>query len=353
MQECQVRTPSLYRGYHYLIVEPPLTLMHTTGALSSSGKQKDSLFSAATLVAHLSRPGYDGKIELDSNGDQTKGFDVEIFASGQRNSFDITLHSNGYLYATDNGPNFGFGQKSLGCSGEPSDNGGDPSEGDKLNLIEKDNYYGHSNRKRGEQDPRQCLWHSSAEQSDEEYTAPLTMLPSSTNGIIEWQTDHFEGKLRKHLILGRYKGGLYSAALSPDGRSVPKKEPSILVRKGGIGVVQGPDGTLYAARNDAGEVVYHSPDEAPSLDLEVKSTFPRRGPKEGGSLLRIYGENLTKFGNPRVTIGGKTCQTVGTNTDSRITCRLPSGSGKADVVVSAGSETVAFIGGYRYIRGSP
>lgn len=220
-----------------------------------------------------------------------------------------------------------------------------------MNLVEKDNYYGHANRKRGETDPRQCLWHSSSEQSDDEYTAPLTMLPSSTNGIIEFQTNHFEGKLRGHLILGRYKGGLYSIGLSADGRSVLKKSPDILVRKGGIGVAQGPDGTLFAARNDAGEVVYHSPDEEPSADLEVKSVFPRRGPNAGGSLLRIYGENLIEFGTPTVTVGDKNCEVVGSNTNSKITCRLPSGSGKADVVVSAGAETVAFVDGYRFIRG--
>lgn len=69
------------------------------GALSSSGKQKDALFSAATLVAHVFRPGFNGNVQYDSNGDYS-GNDVEIFASGQRNSYDITLHSNGHLYAT-------------------------------------------------------------------------------------------------------------------------------------------------------------------------------------------------------------------------------------------------------------
>lgn len=321
------------------------------GALSSSGKQKDALFSAATLVAHLSRPNYNGDIRYDASGDQISGFGVEIFATGQRNPFDITLHSNGNLYATDNGPNFGFGERSIGCSDDRSDRGPDPSEGDKLNLIEKGNYYGHANRKRGEKDPRQCLWRSNAQQSDGEYTAPLTILPSSTNGIIEFQSNHFEKKLRGHLILGRYKGGLYHIALSPDGRSVPKKLPTILARKGGIGIAQGPDGTLFSARNDAGEVLFHSPDEAPSLDLEVKSVFPRRGPESGGSILTVYGENLTKFGTPTVTVGGKDCPVEGSKTESKITCRLPAGSGTVDVMVSAGAEATAFLDGYRYIRG--
>jgi len=321
------------------------------GALSSSGKQEDTILSAATLVAHLSRPDYDGDVILDANGVQESGFGVEIFATGERNPFDITLHSNGKLYGTDNGPNFGFGERSIGCSNDSSDRASDPSEGDKLNLIERGNYYGHANRKRGQSDPRQCTWRSNAQKSDGEYTAPLTILPSSMNGIIEFQTDHFEGKLRGQLILGRYKGDLYHIELEEDGREVKRKLPSVLTRKGGIGVAQGPDGTLYVARNDAGEVVYHSPDETPSLDLEVKSVFPRRGPESGGSILSIYGENLTQFGTPTVTVGGKACPLEGLKTESKIRCRLPSGSGKADIVVLSGTETAPFLGGYRYIRG--
>lgn len=220
-----------------------------------------------------------------------------------------------------------------------------------MNLIEKGNYYGHANRKRGEKDPRQCSWRSNAQQGDGEYTAPLTIVPSSTNGIIEFQTNHFEKKLRGHLIMGRYKGGLYHIELSPDGRSVPKKLPSVLTRQGGIGVCQGPDGTLFSARNDAGDVLFHTPDEPPSLDLEVLSVFPRRGSESGGSLLRIFGENLLKFGTPSVTVGGKACPLVGSVSESKISCRLPGGSGKADVIVSAGSQSTPFLDGYRYIRG--
>jgi hypothetical protein len=79
--------------------------------------------------------------------------------------------------------------------------------------------------------------------------------------------------------------------------------------------------------------------------------FPRRGPEAGGSLLRIYGENLIEFGTPSVTVGGNSCELVESNTNSRIACRLPIGSGKADVIVSSGAQTVAFIDGYRFIRG--
>lgn len=70
----------------------------------------ENIFSAAALVAHLGRPGFDGFITYskDDDGDVVTGGGsngVEVFASGFRNPFRILLHSNGKLYATDNGPN--------------------------------------------------------------------------------------------------------------------------------------------------------------------------------------------------------------------------------------------------------
>jgi hypothetical protein len=125
----------------------------------------------------------------------------------------------------------------------------------------------------------------------------------------------------------------------------------MLVKKGGIGVAQGPDGALYVARNEVAEVVYHVPVEEASLDLEVKSVFPRRGPINGGSSLILHGENLNKFGNPTVTVGGKSCPLRGPISATMIKCVLPGGTGKADVVVTSGAQTATFVDGYRYITG--
>jgi len=70
----------------------------------------------------------------------------------------------------------------------------------QINLIEKGKYYGHPNPKRGEKDSRQCTWRSSNEPSDGEYTAPLVKVQSSTDGIIEFKSDAFDGQLRGNLI---------------------------------------------------------------------------------------------------------------------------------------------------------
>jgi len=91
----------------------------------------------------------------------------------------------------------GAGQMLKGCNGQQIS---DAWEGDKINLLEKGNYYGHPNRKRGEKDPRQCVWRSQHEPSGSGFTAPLLKTQSSTVGIVEFQSDHFDGQLRGNLI---------------------------------------------------------------------------------------------------------------------------------------------------------
>ena len=79
------------------------------GPLTRNGVQKENYFSAATNVAYLSDVNFNGNIQYSAADDgvpTTTG--VEVFASGERNPFGICLHSNGYLYGTDNGPNLGY-----------------------------------------------------------------------------------------------------------------------------------------------------------------------------------------------------------------------------------------------------
>jgi glucose/arabinose dehydrogenase len=82
------------------------------GRLSGSGLLKENYFSASTLVANLSKPEFDGFIEYDAidDGSPIGSNGISIYAPGLRNPFGITLHSNGKLYATDNGPNIGYGK---------------------------------------------------------------------------------------------------------------------------------------------------------------------------------------------------------------------------------------------------
>jgi len=67
------------------------------GQLTGSQLQKENVLSAATLVAYLSKPDFDGFIKYsdDDDGNQIAGLDVEVFAAGNRNPFGIVFHSNG------------------------------------------------------------------------------------------------------------------------------------------------------------------------------------------------------------------------------------------------------------------
>ncbi len=47
--------------------------------------------------------------------------------------------------------------------------------------------------------------------------------------------------------------------------------PNVLANEGGLDVTQGPDGTLWVARNDGGTVFYQAPDEEATDLLKVKS----------------------------------------------------------------------------------
>jgi glucose/arabinose dehydrogenase len=81
------------------------------GRLSGSGQLKENYFSAATIEADLKNPLFDGFIEYNApdDGSPINFVGISVFAPGQRNPFGLVLHSNGYLYATDNGPNSGYG----------------------------------------------------------------------------------------------------------------------------------------------------------------------------------------------------------------------------------------------------
>jgi glucose/arabinose dehydrogenase len=332
------------------------------GSLSASHVQKDNVLSSATLVAYLSDPNFDGVITYDANddGNMKSGFGVEIFASGSRNPYDLVLHSNGYLYGTDNGADIGYGDRSIGCGfGEELP---EVQQDDKINLLQKGKYYGHANRKRGSSgDPRQCKFYDHSQPSDVNFTRPIVVAPSSANGIIEFQTNHFNGQLRGNLIYSKYKNGLHRVILTKDGTGViPQSDPPIfLVGNHGLDVTQAPDGKLVDARYSRGTITYYVPIEASTTRMIVKGVFPRRGPTGGGSNLNVYGINFISALSGTtaqlvVRVGNSICPIVSTSAQ-KIVCTLPGGTGTVNVTVTTtiGRPTSIFQRGYRYITGQP
>ena len=93
------------------------------GVPSETHPRPETPLSAAILVARPRDPGFDGQIKYepaDEAGDAVDKVagDVEIYAAGMRNPYDLVLHSNGRIYATDNGPEAPSGNQSTSCASE-------------------------------------------------------------------------------------------------------------------------------------------------------------------------------------------------------------------------------------------
>ena len=325
------------------------------GSLSGSGKLLENYFSASSVVANFADPLFDGFIEYDAldDGSPINFNGVSVFAPGLRNPFGLTLHSNGNLYATDNGPNTGYGKMKVGCG--PSDLLADQQREDKLVHLIKDRYYGHPNPKRAtyHNDPRQCVWRNPTEPTSANYQSPLGVILSSATGIIEYQADHFNGQLRGNLIHVKYKKELLRTVLSADGLTAnPLTIPGLsLLGQNGLDVAQAPNGNLIEARYTTSSLHVSRPIEAATAAIRVSSVFPTRGGLAGGTLLRVYGLNFDA--SATVTVGGINCPIVGPVTSSFLQCTLPGRPvGSYDIVVTAIAGTYTFQKGYRYIVGS-
>jgi Glucose / Sorbosone dehydrogenase/IPT/TIG domain len=320
----------------------------------------ESYFSAAILVANLGRPNFNGFIKYDvvNNGNPISGTGptgVEVFASGLRNPFGIVLHSNGKLYATENGPNPGFGDMATGCgAGQYVP---DKYDSDELNLIVRNGWYGHPNHKRAEKDPRQCVWKGAADISTSDYNAPLMKLRSSTDGITEYDANYFNGEMRHNLIVSKYKDGLFRIVLSTDGSSVVTTSiPAIaLTGDGGLAVTMAPNGNLLEARFETGAIYVHRPIEPMSSETKIYTVFPRRGGLAGGTTIKIYGTNFVPS-KMVVYIGTSLCMNpIVTDQNTVIRCTIPPSItlGRKDVMVENGAGVrVTYSLAYRYIRGS-
>jgi glucose/arabinose dehydrogenase len=219
--------------------------------------------SAAILVADVHAPAFNGHITYSSGPptndtiDQTGG-DVSVFAAGTRNSYDLVIHSNGHIYATDNGA---LGQTtSLDCSTD----GGNTSTSDELNLIEQGSYYGAPNRNRGRTDPRQCTYRSPQDGNGPDYTAPIAILPNhcSCDGMAEYMSDAFDGQLRGGLIIAQFiRGNVAVVKLSNDGRSVVSQSTLASDFQSPLDVAVSPAGAIYVAEFIGDTVSYLIPDE--------------------------------------------------------------------------------------------
>ncbi|MFT5151252.1 MAG: hypothetical protein ACI841_001239 [Planctomycetota bacterium] len=301
------------------------------------GDRPESPFSSAILKAHLSRPGFNGAIsyrnrsdDLDNNdqnfGDLvyvTPGVDIDVHAAGFRNTYDLVLATNGFLYATDNGPNSGFGFASTGPS---SDSGSHPdTNNDELLLIERGNFYGHANRSRGVDDPRQNIYYGESPDSiPETFTQWIGLHQSSSNGICEYRATTFDGAMRGNLLSQRFAGKVKRHILSQDGRGIIsgfENLPQMIA----LDVVTGPGGVILPISYLSNAVKLMLPDDSSVIGPTAYDITPWRGVLGGGTRFVIGGENFGTLANTSVTIDGQAA-TLSYVSSNRIIGTTPAGS---------------------------
>jgi len=312
--------------------------------------------SAAILVADIHAPGFDGNITYSpantySSSVVQTGGDVSIYAYGLRNPYDIIFHSNGYFYNTDNGPNAGYGPASVTCT---TDSGGNVQAADELNIIVEGAYYGHPNRNRGLAGaPRECVYYAGTDPGSADHTAPIALLPPSSNGIAEYTAALFDGQMQGDLLYVSWvENTLRRIRLAGGGASVVEDLRLADAFVNPLDVVVASDGTIYVAEWGGNKITYLKPDTTPASSVTVSGITPSAGPASGGQTVSITGANFTTTADTTVTIGGAPLVNMTVQNSGLITGQTPPGTaGASDVVVTNSVGTGTLSGGYTYALG--
>lgn len=342
------------------------------------GGMWETYFSGAIVIAKLSRAGFNGKIPYTTPGNlrtaRPKGEykDVDLYATGFRNAFAMTMSREGIVYAGENGPNIRFGDASSSCneynetdaatkttfqivegggaifgSGENKYSADRP---DKIVWVKKGKFYGQPNIQRSViLGVNQCAYIDplsnttpppGRKQPPANYERPLTLVNSPTTGIIEYGGNEFCGKVRGNLIIAKLNTPPYTVGLRPDGRTIGRAREFNKV--GGMSVVEDSAGSLIFPIFDAGSTkgfTVMKPRISNKNDLHISGAVPFRHGKRGGTKIHIGGRGF--LASSVVTVGQKAC-TILSVTPTKIVCRIPAyGSGPLSVplVVKAGSKS--------------
>lgn len=343
-------------GVNSLLFKSDGTLLVAVGGSTNAGVHlndktggiPESPLSGAILMFNLFNETFQGDIAYSNFFDpgitNVQSGSVSIYASGLRNVYGMTVHSNGKVYAMDNGPNNGFGVAATGCNTA----GGQVWSQDKLLCIQQGSFYGHPNWNRGRYDPRQCSYVNPDTPSSEGYTRPMAMVESSTNGILEYTANTFKSSLRGELLLSKLSwsgnGVLFRAKLNEDGTGLVEL-PQELHADSGLSIEMGAYGELLMPKIKQASILALVPDEEFEDQLNVIAVVPRRGPSSGGNTVLVTGSGFES--GVRIYFGELECTSYGALADdgSSIECQVPR--------YSVGSRVVDVVAKYESLQSHP
>jgi large repetitive protein len=235
--------------------------------------------------------GNDGK----NQAKLVSGGPVQVHAGGFRNAYDLRWHSNGSLYAMDNGGNEAAGAPPVGegptgvCTN--GQNEGGITDRDGLYRIGGAGYYqGHPNPTRGNrsntfggqtpvpagmENPEHCDYQSSGSEDGSVNKDPsndgLTFFNFSTNGIGEYTASNFEGAMKNNLLLAQLDQGgtgtIFRVALNANGTFNSRarlpvsgfgNDPLDVTAQGDAGQFPG---TVWVAMHGSDEIVVLEPND--------------------------------------------------------------------------------------------
>ncbi|MEO1296329.1 MAG: malectin domain-containing carbohydrate-binding protein, partial [Cyanobacteria bacterium J06636_16] len=204
---------------------------------------------------------------------------LRIFVDGLRNQYDLALTESGKLYTVDNGSNVNLGGNPLDADGTPTDQPGageatntpnNPGPGDPepLFLLEDGDYYGHPVPVRANQDLEWIVYNDNGTpdttlpvntvadistlvpdavaiqdgfvidpskftgdatrltqsgiriKRDSPESNALTNLGSSSNGLVEYTADAFDGALQGALLVAQFNGNVTLLNVNADGTAL-------------------------------------------------------------------------------------------------------------------------------------
>ncbi|MDX6229389.1 MAG: large repetitive protein [Frankiales bacterium] len=281
---------------------------NSTESLGEFGLREEQPLSAAILEADVFGPGFDGSCANPTDIYAAAPCSVTTFGTGLRNSYDFVWHSDGSLYATENGASVGPTyprSPTAPCAGLAPYPANDPGDqNDFLYRVQRGHYYGHPDPHR--LPTPECVFKNGSLQGVpplSTYQSPIADLGphKSADGIIEYRSSAFGGAMRGNLLITNYSIGddITRVVLSADGTSVVSRTSLVTGFTDPLPLVEGPDGTIYVGEFSAKRITALVPDT-------TVATGPGTWTTKAPMPLAILDAGGAALGGKLYAVGGKT-----------------------------------------------